>query len=328
MINSTAPGSPQPAEVPDQYTIKNGSSIMAWLQLVRLPTVFTALSNILCGFLITHRIPPIKVTELTAQKELWLLLLSTSGLYLGGMVLNDVFDAKLDALERPERPIPSGRISLRSAAIFGCLLMLSGVLAAAMVGTPSLVIAALIVPCVLAYNAFLKTTIAAPLGMGTCRFLNLMLGSSAVPDMNMLWQALPLTVAAALGIYILGVTVFARNEAGQSNPALLICGMILLISGISLDAWAISTYGASANAVSGSRMALLILSLNLLMRAAAAIPSGSPRVVQKTVGLMLLCIIFLDAIMVFAMTADAKLAALVIMLVAPASLLRRLIPMS
>jgi hypothetical protein len=104
--------------------------------------------------------------------------------------------------------------------------------------------------------------------------------------------------------------------------------MIILIGGISLDAWAISTHGASANAVSGSRMALLILSLNLLMRAAAAIPSGSPRRIQKTVGLMLLCIIFLDAIMVFAMTADAKLAALVIMLVAPASLLRRIIPMS
>jgi 4-hydroxybenzoate polyprenyltransferase len=301
---------------------------MAWLQLVRLPTIFTALSNILCGFLITHRAPQIKVAELTAQKELWLLLLSTSGLYLGGMVLNDVFDAKLDALERPERPIPSGRISLRSAAILGSVLMLTGVLAAAMAGKPSLMIAVMIVPCVLVYNGFLKSTIAAPPGMGACRFLNLMLGASAVSDWATLWQALPVTVAAALGIYIIGVTVFARNEAGQSNPALLVCGMLLLIGGISLDAWAISTYGASPNAVSGSRMALLILSLNLLMRSAAAIPSGSPRRVQKTVGLMLLCIIFLDAIMVFAMTADAKLAALVIMLIAPASLLRRLIPMS
>ena len=323
MTSPTAPVSPQPDKASG-----NSSTLMAWLQLVRLPTIFTALSNILCGFLITHRVPQIKVAELTAQKELWLLLFSTSGLYLGGMVLNDVFDAKLDALERPERPIPSGRISLRAAAIFGSLLMLAGVLAAAMVGTPSLIVATLIVPCVLVYNGFLKSTIAAPLGMGACRFLNLMLGASAVSDWSTLWQALPVTVAAALGIYIIGVTVFARNEAGQSNAALLVCGIILLIGGISLDAWAISTYGASANAVSGSRMALLILSLNLLMRAAAAIPSGSPRRVQKTVGLMLLCIIFLDAIMVFAMTADAKLAALVIMLVAPASLLRRLIPMS
>ena len=323
MTSPTVPVSPHP----DKASGKS-STMMAWLQLVRLPTIFTALSNIFCGFLITHRVPQIKVAELTAQKELWLLLLSTSGLYLGGMVLNDVFDAKLDALERPERPIPSGRIALRSAAILGSVLMLTGVLAAAMAGTPSLIIAVMIVPCVLVYNSVLKCTIAAPLGMGACRFLNLMLGASAVSDWSDLWQALPVTVAAALGIYIIGVTVFARNEAGQSNPALLVCGMIILIGGISLDAWAISTCGASVNAVSGSRMALLILSLNLLMRAAAAIPSGSPRRVQKTVGLMLLCIIFLDAIMVFAMTADAKLAALVIMLVAPASLLRRLIPMS
>jgi len=77
-------------------------------------------------------------------------------------------------------------------------------------------------------------------------------------------------------------------------------------------------------------MALLILSLNLLMRAAAAVvPSPQPQRIQKIVGLLLLlCIIFLDAIMVFAMTGDAKLAARVIMLVAPASLLRRVIPMS
>ena len=85
---------------------KTQATLLTWLQLMRLPTVFTALSNILCGFLITH---PLKVDELPLQKELWLLLGSTIGLYLGGMVLNDVFDAKLDAVERPERPIPSGR---------------------------------------------------------------------------------------------------------------------------------------------------------------------------------------------------------------------------
>jgi hypothetical protein len=75
-------------------------------------------------------------------------------------------------------------------------------------------------------------------------------------------------------------------------------------------------------------MALLLLSLNLLMRAAAAVSQPEPKRIQRTVGLMLLCIIFLDAIVVFSLTADAKLSALVIMLVAPASLLRRVVPMS
>jgi len=308
--------------------MKPRASLLTWLQLMRLPTVFTALSNILCGYLITHLSPRLKIDELVGQRELWLLLGSTVGLYLGGMVLNDVFDAKLDAIERPERPIPSGQISRQAAAIFGALLMLGGVLAAAFVGMPSLLVSGLIIPCVLAYNGFLKSTIAAPLGMGTCRFLNLMLGASAVPDLPSLLQSTPLTAAAGLAIYIVGVTVFARNEAGRSNMGLLILGLVLVISGMCLDAWLIGHAGATPGSISGSRMALLILSLNLLMRAAAVLPSPQPRRIQQTVGLMLLCIIFLDAIMVFAMTADAKLAALVIMLVAPASLLRRVIPMS
>lgn len=307
---------------------KNKFSLLTWLQLMRLPTVFTALSNILCGFLLTHLQPRLKVADLTGHSDLWLLLASTIGLYLGGMVLNDVFDAKLDAIERPERPIPSGQISRRAAAIFGVLLMLGGVVAAAFVGTPSLLVATLIVPCVLAYNGFLKTTIAAPLGMAACRFLNLMLGASAVPDLPSLLQSTPLTVAAGLAIYIVGVTVFARNEAGKSNMGLLILGIVLVLSGIGLDAWLIGNAGATLGSINGSRMALLILSLNLLMRAAAVVPSPQPRRIQQTVGLMLLSIIFLDAIMVFAITSDAKLAALVIMLVAPASLLRRVIPMS
>ena len=78
-------------------------NLLTWLQLMRLPTVFTALSNILCGYLITHSF---RVGDLPQQTDLWLLLASSFGLYLGGMVLNDVFDAKLDAVERPERPIP------------------------------------------------------------------------------------------------------------------------------------------------------------------------------------------------------------------------------
>ena len=67
---------------------------------------------------------------------------------------------------------------------------------------------------------------------------------------------------------------------------------------------------------------------NLLMRAVAAIPDPKPRRIQRTVGLMLLCIILIDAIVVFALTGDAKLAALVVMLIAPALLFRRIIPMS
>ncbi len=312
-----------PNITPAQTTVSKATPL-TWLQLMRIPTVFTALSNILCGYLITHKLT---TAELPQHPDLWLLLISSAGLYLGGMVLNDVFDAALDAIERPERPLPSGRISRRAAAVFGSLLLIIGVGCAAAVGMGSLLIAGLIVAAVLLYNGLLKSTIAAPLGMGTCRFLNLMLGASAGTTLTSVWQTTPMTVAAGLGIYIVGVTVFARNEAGKSSSSGLLMGLGIMICGIGLDAWLVTGSGVE-KAISGSQMALLILGLNILMRAAIVVGNPQPARIQRTVGLMLLCIIFLDTFMVFGLTGDVKHAVLVVMLIAPASLVRRFIPMS
>src|SRR5687767_13142232 len=63
------------------------------------------------------------------------LIFSTCGLYAGGVVMNDVFDADLDSVERPERPIPSGLISKAQAAFLGVLLLLSGVVFAFLVSS-------------------------------------------------------------------------------------------------------------------------------------------------------------------------------------------------
>lgn len=291
---------------------------------MRIPTVFTALSNILCGYLITHQMP---VAAVLRQSQLWLLLLSSAGLYLGGMVLNDVFDAALDAIERPERPIPSGHISRRAAAVSGSMLLIFGVGCAGIVGQGSLLIAGLIVLAVLLYDGYLKSTMAAPLGMGTCRFLNLMLGASAGTTIISVWQTTPMTVAVALGIYIIGVTVFAKNEAGKSNSGALLTGISIMLGGIGLGAWLVTDRGAE-NAIPGSQMALLILGLNILMRSLVVVMKPNPGSIQRTTGLMLLCIILLDALMVFGLTGNAQHAVLVIMLIAPASLVRRFIPMS
>ncbi len=78
------------------------SSLRTYLQLMRFPAVFTAMADILLGFLLNHD---------SFQHDLMglgLLLVSSSCLYLAGMVLNDVFDREVDARERPNRPIPFG----------------------------------------------------------------------------------------------------------------------------------------------------------------------------------------------------------------------------
>ena len=215
-----------------------------------------------------------------------------------------------------------------AAAIFGSTLLIIGVGCAAIVGPGSLLIAGLIVVAVLLYDGYLKSTMAAPLGMGTCRFLNLMLGASAGTTITSVWQTTPMTVAAALGIYIIGVTVFAKNEAGKSNSGGLLTGVGIMLGGIGLGAWLVTGHGAE-NAIPGCQMALLILGLNILMRSLSrGRTKPDPASIQRTVGLMLLCIIFLDALMVFGLTGNAQNAVLVIILIAPASLVRRFIPMS
>ena len=66
-----------------------------------------------------------------------LLVFSTIGLYGGGVVFNDVFDAELDKIERPERPIPSGLIKKAYAALFGIMLLIAGITSAALSGIVS-----------------------------------------------------------------------------------------------------------------------------------------------------------------------------------------------
>lgn len=299
--------------------------MLPWLRLMRLPTVFTALSNVLCGYLITRT--AMSESPFT-ETNLWALLAATAGLYLGGMVLNDVFDSELDSRERPERPIPSGAISRRAAAAFGGGLMCAGLLAAASVSWSALVTAVAITVCVLLYDAVLKSTVAGPLGMAACRFLNLLLGTTAVADISELLRQPATGIAAALALYIVGVTIFARNEADNPRRSLLIAGLVVVLAALGIDAWLISGSGAAPASISGGSLGLLVLALNLTMRASAAVSQLSPRLIQRTVGLMLLSLIFLDAILTFAMTGDAALALIIMALILPASLLRRVVPMS
>ena len=92
-----------------------------YLELLRPATVVTALADVLAGYAVAGRGSPGALPGL---------LVATACLYAGGIVLNDVFDRRIDAVERPERPIPSGRVSAGGAAGLGGALVVSGVLAA------------------------------------------------------------------------------------------------------------------------------------------------------------------------------------------------------
>lgn len=175
--------------------------LRAYLELVRLPNLFTAAADVLAGYL------TVAVGEGEPEKLFWLLV-ATVCLYAGGVVLNDYFDYSVDRRERPERPLPSGRVSLSTARRLAVGFFVMAALAGASVGPVSLALALAIAGAAAVYDALGKHTALGPLNMGLCRFLNLLLGVSAAPDL--LVDRLPL--AALLLVHVAGVTYLSRSE--------------------------------------------------------------------------------------------------------------------
>lgn len=206
------------------------TNLQPWARLVRLPNLPTAMADIALAALATDSLP-----------QRWpgfvLLLLCSSCLYLSGMVWNDFFDVEQDRRERPDRPIPSGQISRRAAGLLASGLMVTGVVLAYLAGSISrdestsgqlpLLFALLLVAAILLYDGWWKRTVLGPVSMGLCRFLNVMLGVSLTGTLA--WPLGP-HLALVVGLYIVGVTWFARTEAGTSQQTALVsaAGVMLL----------------------------------------------------------------------------------------------------
>ena len=174
------------------------SRLWAYLTLTRPANVVTALADVLAG-----------AAAAGTSAGLPGLLVATAALYAGGVVLNDVIDADLDARERPERPIPSGRASRTGAGWLGGGLLAAGIIAAFAVSAASGAVAAATAAMILLYDGWAKHhPLAGPVVMGLCRGLNLMLGVSALPTaLGAVWSLTLLPVA-----YVAAITAISRGE--------------------------------------------------------------------------------------------------------------------
>lgn len=200
--------------------------LLAYLQLMRPANIITAIADILLGvflaFAVTEGAVLDNVLSQVDWSSLFLLVLATVGLYGGGVVFNDYFDAELDAVERPERPIPRGDATKQGASLLGASLLAMGVTAAFAVNNISGYIAMTIAVLVLVYDSFAKhSVVAGPIIMGMCRAGNLLLGISVVPSvLETYWflAFIPL-------IYIQGITLISRGEVNTVSKATLYAGV-------------------------------------------------------------------------------------------------------
>ena len=276
--------------------------------MTRPANVITAIADVLAGVTIAGRF------ESGLEKN-WLhiiwLCASTACLYAGGIVYNDVFDASLDAVERPERAIPSGAVTLSQAAIFGTILLLAGIAFASFGSMYGGYVAAGVALFALLYDKWGKhNAILGPLNMGICRGLNLMLGLSLVPAELQHWFLLALVPI----IYIYAITLISRGEVHGGNRQNLNIGAVLYIAVIS----AILYQSYINGEIDFTALFLIPFALMIFipLRNAMQYPSGSN--VGKAVKAGVLALIFMDA--AWAITFDSWLAAIIIVCLLPISM--------
>lgn len=179
------------------------TSLRDVLELVRAPAALTVLGDTAVGAHAASR---------GFGGRGWLLPLASAAIYSGGMALNDWADRELDGVERPERPIPSGRVSPGRALAIAAGLGAAGLaLAAAGGGRRSLAIAVPLVASVVAYDVVAKPTAAGPLAMAACRGLDVLMGAGGSP------RALP--AALTIAVHTAGVTALSRGEVHGGTGA-------------------------------------------------------------------------------------------------------------
>lgn len=263
------------------------NTLFNYLQLVRAPAVFTALSNILAAHIIVTR------GQIQGQ-SLLLLLMSSAVLYMAGMVLNDCFDFNEDSRDRPARPLPSGRIGIKTAWRLGWLLMTMGLISASLAGIKQFVIASLLSALIIFYNAYAKKTLFGTLVMGGCRYMNWLLGLSSVPFLPRHF-----ILALPIFIYVSSLTLLSTEETTAterryivfSSIGMLICAVTILF---------IQFKAPHLQLLSGS--ILLFSLLLILFRMLKTYQDFSPSQIQKTIKMLVMGIIPLDALITLSNT--------------------------
>jgi 4-hydroxybenzoate polyprenyltransferase len=280
------------------------------LALGRVSNLPTVLSNVLAGIALSGIAPSGGVAAAIAGATLALALF-----YVGGMYLNDAFDAEIDAQERPTRPIPRGDADRLSVFVLGFELLGLGLLLTAAFGrTPGFAGIALGLTIVL-YDVLHKRTATAPVLMGLCRLL--CYGTAAAMAGGELDAPLLLAGAVGLFCHVVALTYAARQEADDGPGAVWPLAVLAAPLLIAFDA-ALEPLQIEALVFAIGLAAAFVVALFFLFRSA----SGD---IPRAVGLLIASIALYDAVLVAAF--GGSVAALVAALCFPATLaLQRVVP--
>jgi 4-hydroxybenzoate polyprenyltransferase len=204
-------------------------SIRDYLVLIRIPNLFTSPSNVIVGF------SQLVLLNNANWATLLILILTSLLLYTVGIVLNDYIDRQIDRRERPTRPLPSGRISARSALVVVVVATLSSVLAAAYVSSFTLIIVLTIIGTIIAYDCWFKSSTFGHIVMALSRVLNIVLGFSPLlflPFSNNNDLIRITVILASMFIYVFTISYLSKFETGALTKKINYPFALLSISSI------------------------------------------------------------------------------------------------
>lgn len=297
-----------------------GSRITAWLALLRVPNLLTVPGDPVAGAFLAAA----AVGSVPGKNPLLLCPAASLCLYAAGLLANDYFDRQEDARERPDRPLPSGRVPAPAALGVAVLLTAAGLLLAAMAGRSTAATAMVLALAAWGYNAGLKRMRwIGPLTMGLCRAASFLLGAATL-GLSALATPTVLLSAIALALFIAFVTNIARNETrAVAIPfrSLAVLPLLLLLwFGAILFAPALNAGTAFRSPPGGFALllaAMPVVWVTLLLAPLAGQPS--PALVQRTIGGLIRGLVLVQAALCAASGRTGEAPALLLLAAFPVS---------
>lgn len=210
--------------------------LCAWGRLLRLPNLFTAPWDPVCGFLIAG--------GASDPEKIGYLAVAALCAYAFGLVTNDIADLKTDTAERPARPLPSGEISMKEASIAAVVLCIVALELTSFAGHGACFGMMLLLVVILLYNyCGRKSALLSSALMGLCRVFSFGIGVAAVyPEIPFPDMMLCALYAAGMFLFILGITLVARRETEtlKSRPGRIFIPAGALLMAVSTCLWILS----------------------------------------------------------------------------------------
>jgi 4-hydroxybenzoate polyprenyltransferase len=278
--------------------------LVAFLKLIRLPMVFTAMADSAAGALVGGGAGIGSIAGV---------MLVSALLYSVGMLLNDLVDVKRDRDLHPERPLVTGILSWRACMVFAVLAAALALLLAIAIdpvlelqssGASTTHLAVAILAAIVLYDLLTKHLgIVGAVNMGLCRALNLLLGMSVAADF---YVGLPFAFVAF--VYVMLVTSISLLEESPRRWSYIV--LMLALSVVPLGVPVVTSNSLS-------RWLPLAVTLPILYKMVQSIPTFGRARVGETIGWSLRLIIVLDAC--YAAAAGQWLGAGLVLLLLPAS---------